>query len=101
MVAPPWTPPTNGEVLKCAKSKCKSCRGTGQLKTWLYARAMPCENLSTIAAASGKAERTGPCKAKCVCEKDTMVKVPKVCGCAVRGWTKKHGVDILTGKPIE
>jgi hypothetical protein len=96
-----WKPPTNAEVMACGKKNCKTCRGTGAFKEWVYIRAMPCENLSTIAAATGKAEGTGPCRKKCVCEKDTQVKVPKVCRCAVKRWEKKHGVNILTGKTLE
>lgn len=90
-----WTPPKNGDVMKHAKKKCKGCRGAGFIKTWVYARAMPCENIGMLG------HRVGICAKECRCERDTQVKVPQVCACAVKGWEKKNGVSIKTGKPLE
>src|ERR1700737_356881 len=85
-----YTPPTNGEVMAEASQKCGTCLGKGHFYQWVKLRNEPCEKLEEVIPGLPP-ERTGACKQKCRCNPDMQLKMPKVCGCAVRRWQKKTG----------
>lgn len=59
-------PVTVGDVLSCAKGKCKSCHGTGVLRVWDFVN------------------------------ENTQTRTERVCGCARRRFLKKNADKVDT-----